>query len=101
MQVHAPGVVDVITLLSKSLHETNILVKPVPLFIVDTVANASIVVSPIAQKDANRLLFAFEDALGIDVAPTEVDKAPDVAEDLTKLIRPLPGDGEGCDRAGA
>src|SRR5438552_13252777 len=43
VQVHAPGVVHVVTLLRKGLHQPHVLVEPVALLVVNAVADAAVV----------------------------------------------------------
>src|SRR5262249_15112410 len=52
-------------------------------------------------EDADRFLFALHYFFGIDVPAAQVGEAADDANDLAKLIRPLPRDGERRDRAAA
>ena len=56
VQVYAPRVVHVITLLRESLHQPHILQEPVELLVVDAVAGAAIIVPPVAQEYPDRLL---------------------------------------------
>src|SRR5262249_37140739 len=99
VEIHAPGVIDVVAFLRKRLHKTNVLKEPVPFLVINTVANATIVIPAIAEKNTNWLLFALENALGIDVPAAEIDETADIAQHLPKLIGPLPGYRESSDCA--
>ena len=50
----------------------------------------SIIVPAIHQENTQRLLFAFENDVGIRISSTNIGEASDVAEHLTELIRALP-----------
>src|SRR5690242_2279702 len=51
VQVHAPGVVQVVALLLERFLHPHILKEPVPARVVAPVADSAVVVSPIAQED--------------------------------------------------
>src|SRR5205085_3955063 len=97
----APGVADLVALLGQRLHQGDVLVEPVaPLIVGAAAPDAAIVVAAILHEDADRLLLALADDLGIGVAAADVREAADDAEHLVEVVRPLPGHGECGNRAG-
>src|SRR2546421_1419837 len=50
--------VQVVTLLRERLHQPHILEEPIPLLVVNTVADTAIIISAVAQEDSDRLLLA-------------------------------------------
>src|SRR5712675_869597 len=56
---------------------------------------------PVLQEHADGPPGLLADERRVDVAPADAHEAADVADDLAKVVRPLPGRGEGADAAGA
>src|SRR5882724_6394161 len=99
VKIHTPRVVDVVTLLCESLHQPHVLEEPVSLLVINTVANATIIVPPVAQKHSNRLLLGRQYAFGIYMSAPKVHETAHVAQYLPELVGTLPGDRESRDRA--
>src|SRR5947207_2158593 len=102
VQADAPGVVHVVALFGQRLDQPHVLQEPVARRIVGAAAAlAAVVVAAILKENADRLPLALADLFGIDVAAAKIREASDDAQDFAELVRPLPGDGEGGNRAGA
>src|SRR5690349_19633412 len=69
MQVHAPRIVHVISLLREGFHQTDILIEPVALFVINPApSDAAIVVPAIAQKNSDGFLIGCEHTIGINIS---------------------------------
>ena len=79
----------------------NILIEPIPLLVVagSVASEATVVVSSIAEKNADRLSGALENSFRVHITAADIHEATDDAEHLAKVVGPLPGDGERRDRA--
>src|SRR6266850_62400 len=99
VQIHAPRVVHVVTLLCEGLHQPYILQEPIALLVVNTVADAAIIISPVAQKDSDRLLLACQYPFGIYVSTPNICETAHVAQHLAELVGALPGYRECCNRS--
>src|SRR5690242_16442731 len=101
MRADAPTVIHVVTFLRQRGDHLDVLRVPVPFCIVlvrIAATAAAIVIQAILQKNPQRLAFALANEIRINVAAANVREATNDADDLVKLIRPLPRDGERADR---
>ena len=97
----SPGVVQVVALLGQGAHQPHVLREPVSRFVIrPAAADAAVVVASVLQVNAQRLLLALADEVGVGVTAAQVDEAADQAEHFAELVRPLPGHSERRDRAG-
>ena len=103
MPVHAPGVIHLIALVGKRLHQADILKKPVAGLVVFPAVAAlpAIVVPPVLQEDSDGLFLAFPDDLGIGMSTANVRETSDDTENLAELVRTFPRHCERGDSAGA
>ena len=100
--VHAPGVVQVVAFLGERILQPDVLKEPVTARIVRAATSlAAIVVAPVLQEHAKRLLLALPDDVGVGVAAAiaEVDEAADDAEHFAEIVRALPCHRERRNRA--
>src|SRR5262249_25789644 len=101
MTIHAPGIVNFVTLGAQSLHEPDVLVKPVARFVVGAVGGErAVIVAAVLKKDTDRFLFALQHDIRVLMPAPDISEASDNAENLPELRRPLPCYGERRDRAG-
>src|SRR6266545_8368343 len=99
MKIHAPRVVYIVALLRQGLHQANVLIEPVALLVVHAVADAPVVIPPVAQIDANRLLLARQHFFWIDVPAAQIHETADIAQHFSEMVGTLPGDCESRDSA--
>lgn len=83
--------INVVTLLGKRLHQTDILEKPIPLLVVTAAGTqAAMVVAAVAKKYSNGLLLARQNALRIDISTPQIHEAADIAQYLSEVVWALP-----------
>ena len=99
MEIHAPGVIHVVSLGRERLHQPYILIEPVAILVVfPSAPESAIVVAAVAQEHANGLLLGGQHAIGIHLPAAQIHKAADIAQHLAKFVGPLPRHHERRDR---
>src|SRR5450755_4813922 len=103
MFVDAPRVVHVVALGAQPLHHANVLIEPVEGLVVGGVAGSlpAVIVPPVAEKNANRLLFASADDFRVSIAAAQIHKTAHITQHLAKFIGTLPRHSESRNRTGA
>ena len=103
MRVHAPRVVQVVAFLRQRILQPNVLEEPVaPRVVRAAPSHPPIVVAAVLQEHTERLLLVFPHDVRVRVAAAiaKVDEAADDAQNLAKIVRPLPRNGERRNRTG-